>query len=53
METMNIIRKCKAILRIKSKLNSATSLKGRATAVLVDDFRQEKLAYAKTKSNSL
>ena len=46
---MNIIRKCKAILRIKSKSNRnyAISLKGRATSVLVHDLRQKKLAYTK------
>ena len=48
---MNIIRKCKAILTIKSKSKSnrnyAISLKGRAASVLVHDLRQEKLAYAK------
>jgi len=44
---MNIIRKCKAILRIKSKSNSAISVKDRAMAVLEHDLRQAESAYAK------
>ncbi|WP_041766653.1 hypothetical protein [Psychromonas ingrahamii] len=41
---MNVIHKCKAMLRIKSKSNSSASLKDRAMAVLEHDSRQEKLA---------
>ena len=49
---MNVIHKCKAILRIKSKSNSSISLKDRAMAVLEHDLRQEKSAYSKKKNNT-
>jgi len=44
---MNVIRKCKAILRIKSKSNSSISVKERAVAVLEHDLRQAQSAHAK------
>ena len=46
---MNIIRKCKVILRIKSKSNYSISVKDRAMTVLEHDLRQAKSAYEKNK----
>ena len=41
---MNIIRKCKAILRAKSKTHSTISLKARATSVLIHDLQEAESA---------
>jgi len=41
---MKIIRKCKAILRAKSKTHSAISLKDRATSVLIHDLQEAESA---------
>jgi hypothetical protein len=49
---MNIIRKCKAILRIKSKSNFSVNVKDRAIAVFEQDLRQAKSEYAEKKFNT-
>lgn len=46
---MDVIRKCKVILRSKPKSNSSINVKDRAIAVFDNDLRQEKLAYEKSK----
>ena len=46
---MNIIQKLKSRLRIKSKRNHKISPKGRATFVLVNDLKQDKLVSEEAK----
>lgn len=46
---MNVIHKCKVILRMKFKSNSSISLKDRAMAVLEHDLHQKKLINARKK----
>lgn len=46
---MNVIHKCKTILRMKSKSNTSISLKDRAMAVFEHDLHQKKMAHARKK----